>query len=568
MILMLANSAAEVLSLAALLPFLTLLANPEGLWNKPLVQQWAPRVGISNADSLILPFTVMFIFTVLVAGVVRLLNLWLNGRLASAIGSDLSCEAYRRTLYQPYANHLASNSSDLIASISTDTPIVVSQIINPLLLSLSSGLTAVSIVITLIMINWKVFLAVVLIITLVYALAVIVSHASLKKIGERQVILNRSYIKILQEGLGAIRDVLLANQQIFYANTYKDVDLPLRRLQTDKAFLNAFPRQVIEPVGLALIATIGYFLFLERENAVTNALPILGALGLGAQRLLPMVQRIYEGWAQTHNAKESLVNVLQMLSYPLPSIGQFTQPNPLRFKQNIQFENVRFSYDSQLPEVLRGVTLQIRCGERVGLIGSTGSGKSTTLDILMGLLVPTSGRILIDGNNLHESGFSNYHLRAWQATIAHVPQTIYMADSSIAENIAFGLPYAEIDMAQVHRAAQLAQIASFIESQPHDYHTFVGERGIRLSGGQRQRIGIARALYKHAQVLIFDEATSALDTTTEMELNKAIESLSKDLTIITIAHRLSTIQKCDRVFRLEKGIVVFEGHPEDILDGR
>ena len=153
MILMLANSAAEVLSLAALLPFLTLLANPEGLWNKPLVQQWAPRVGISNADSLILPFTVMFIFTVLVAGVVRLLNLWLNGRLASAIGSDLSCEAYRRTLYQPYANHLASNSSDLIASISTDTPIVINQIINPLLLSLSSGLTAVSIVITLIMIK-------------------------------------------------------------------------------------------------------------------------------------------------------------------------------------------------------------------------------------------------------------------------------------------------------------------------------------------------------------------------------------------------------------------------------
>ena len=225
---------------------------------------------------------------------------------------------------------------------------------------------------------------------------------------------------------------------------------------------------------------------------------------------------------------------------------------------------MHFAYAPELPEVLKGLSLEIRRGERVGLIGSTGSGKSTTLDLLMGLLQPTGGRILVDGANLHDPA-QPQRLQTWRAAIAHVPQSIYLADSSIPENIAFGLPPDQIDRELVRRSAQQAQIAAFIESTPQGYDSFVGERGIRLSGGQRQRIGIARALYRQAQVLVFDEATSALDTATEQSVMVAIERLSRELTIVMIAHRLSTVEHCDRVIRLAQGRIEIQDSPEEIV---
>ena len=210
--------------------------------------------------------------------------------------------------------------------------------------------------------------------------------------------------------------------------------------------------------------------------------------------------------------------------------------------------------------MLRGLDLEICRGERIGLIGSTGSGKSTTVDLLMGLLAPSAGRVLVDGMHLHDPAHPE-RLAAWRAAIAHVPQSIYLADSSIAENIAFGVPRQQIDLARVKRAAMQAQIASFIEGSQEGYGSFVGERGIRLSGGQRQRIGIARAFYKQARVLVFDEATSALDTGTEEAVIEVVEGLSKELIVVMIAHRLSTVQRCDRVIRIEQGRVVDDNAP-------
>ena len=562
LLVMLASSVAEVLSLAAVLPFLAVLANPEGLWNQPLVQQWAPRLGIAGAQELLLPITIAFALAALAAGAIRLLNLWLNGRLAAAIGSDLSCEAYRRTLYQPYAVHLARNSSELIASISTDVNRLISQVLNPLLLLLSSGLIAISLVMALLAIDLTIALGAGLVVGLVYALAMASSRRPLQQLGQSQVLLNRQLIQSLQEGLGAIRDVLLDGTQAFYANAYQRADQPLRRNMADAGFISTYPRLVLEPVGMALIAVMGFVLV--RQQGVARALPLLGALALGAQRLLPVVQKVYEGWAQTRNAKGSLEKVLELLAQPLPSGQSQRRAQPLALRHGLRFEAVHFAYGPELPEVLRGIDLEIRRGERIGIIGSTGSGKSTTLDLLMGLLLPTAGRILVDGEDLHDP----YHperLSAWRATIAHVPQSIYLADSSIAENIAFGLAKDQIDMGQVRLAAEQAQIAGFIESSPAGYNSFVGERGIRLSGGQCQRIGIARALYKEAQVLVFDEATSALDNQTEVAVMEAIEGLSKELTILMIAHRLSTVQRCDRVIRLEQGQIAHDGKPVDVL---
>ena len=551
-LLMLFSSLAEVLSLAAVLPFLAVLTNPASLWNQPLVQQLAPRLGISNAQELLLPITVTFALAALAAGAIRLLNQWLNAHLAAAIGSDLSCDAYRRTLYQPYATHLARNSSSLIASISTDVNLVISQVLTPLLLLLSSGLIALSLVVTLLAIDWTIALGAGLVVALVYVAAMASSQGPLLRKGQRQVLLNRRLIQGLQEGLGAIRDVLLNGNQNFYASTYRQADRPLRRAQADANFLSCYPRLVMEPVGMALIAAVGYGLV--RQQGVSRALPLLGALALGAQRLLPMAQKVYEGWAQSRNAKGSLAAVMQLLEQPLPAGHQLLPLEAMALKNSIRLEGVRYSYGPELPEVLQGLDLEIRRGERIGLIGGTGSGKSTTLDLLMGLLRPTGGQILVDGADLHDPAHPE-RLGVWQAAIAHVPQSIYLADSSIAENIAFGMPREQIDFARVREAADQAQLAAFIESSAQGYESFVGEQGICLSGGQRQRIGIARALYRRAQVLVFDEATSALDDATERAVIKAIEALNNDLTIVMVAHRLSTLERCDRVIRLEPDVL-------------
>ena len=563
LLVMLASSAAEVLSLAAVLPFLAVLANPEGLWSQPLVQQWVPRLGITSAEALLLPITITFASAALAAGAIRLLNLWLNGRLAAAIGSDLSCEAYRRTLYQPYAVHLSRNSSELIASISTDVIRVICLVLNPLLLLLSSGLIATSLVVTMMAINWGIALGTCLVVALVYAAAMATSKEPLQRLGQQQVFLNQRLIQALQEGLGAIRDVLLNGHQRFYGSLYRQADQPLRRAGADASFLSSYPRLMLEPAGMALIAAAGYVLV--RQQGVSRALPLLGALALGAQRLLPMAQKVYEGWAQSRSAKDSLAAVLELLDQPLPANSHLPPADPLALRSSIRFEGVHFRYGVHLPEVLRGLNLEIHRGDRIGLIGSTGSGKSTMLDLLMGLLQPTAGQILVDGEDLLDASDPE-RMPAWRAAIAHVPQSIYLADSSIAQNIAFGVPRDQIDQERVRQAAQQAQIAFFIESSPQGYESFVGERGIRLSGGQRQRIGIARALYKQAQVLVFDEATSALDTATEQAVIESIEELSRSTTIVMIAHRLSTLQRCDRIIRLDQGVVQVDGCPAEVLD--
>jgi len=558
LLVMLASSVAEVVSLAAVLPFLAVLANPTGLWQQPLLQQWGPRMGITNAQELLLPITLAFVAAAIGAGAVRLLTLWLNGRLAAAIGSDLSCEAYLRTLYQPYAVQVARNSSGLIASISTDVSRVIILVLNPLLLLLSSALILLALVGTLLAIDWGIAVGAGLVILLVYTAAIVGSKKPLQQLSQRQVALNLQLIQALQEGLGAIRDVLLDGSQAFFANTYRQADQPLRQAQAQAGFLSSYPRFLLEPAGMALIALVGYLLVLQ--GGIARALPLMGALALGAQRLLPVAQKVYEGWAQSRDAKGSLANVLALLAQPLPTTGRQRLGQPLDFRKSLRFEAVRFRYGPELPEVLKGIDLHIRQGERIGLIGSTGSGKSTLINVLMGLLTPTEGRLLIDMEDLNDPQQPE-KLAAWRAEIAHVPQVIYLADSSIAENIAFGIPREQVDLERVRQAAKQAQIAGFIDSSPEGYATFVGERGIRLSGGQRQRIGIARALYKRAQLLVLDEATAALDNTTEQAVMEAVEGLSRDLTIVMIAHRLSTVERCDRIIRLQQGCIAAEGPP-------
>ena len=351
----------------------------------------------------------------------------------------------------------------------------------------------------------------------------------------------------MQEGLGGIRDVLIDGTQATYCNIYRNADLPLRNAQGNNSFIGMSPRYALEALGMLLISSLAFTLA-KQPDGVAKAIPVLGALALGAQRLLPVLQLAYSSWSGIQGGQASLQDALELLDQPLPDYADQPPVKPIPFKHQIDIKDLLFRYTPNTPYVLKNLHLTISKGSRIGFIGVTGSGKSTLLDIIMGLLQPTEGTLKID-----EEPITTSNNRAWQAHIAHVPQAIFLADSTIEENIAFGLPKNNIDLNRVKKAAEQAQIADIIETWPKKYKTYVGERGIRLSGGQRQRIGIARALYKQANVIIFDEATSALDNETEQAVMQSIESLGQDLTILIIAHRLTTLKNCTQIVELADG---------------
>ena len=558
--LMLVSAFAEVVSLGAVLPFLGVLVAPDSVFGNPYVASVALACGFTTADQLLLPLTVAFAAAALLAGAIRILYLWATTRFAVASGTDLNIEGYRRTLYQPYSVHLARNSSEVISGITVKVNGVVLGVLLSSLTLVSSTILLMAITLALIAIDPMVAMVAILGFGGCYAAITWVSRRQLHRNSQRFAYEQTQVVKALQEGLGGIRDVLLDGTQPLYCDIYRRADHPMRRAQGENSFIGQSPRFIMEALGMVLIAALAYALT-RQAGGVATALPVLGALALGAQRLLPTLQQIYSSWAGIAGNHASLADAITLLDQALPAEILQPAPAPLVFHGSIRFDAVRFRYTSGGPWVLDGLNMTIPKGARVGFVGATGSGKSTTLDLLMGLLIPTEGKVLVDGQPI-----SGTHLRAWQRNIAHVPQNIYLADTTMAENIAFGVPRDAIDLDRVRVAAQQAQIADFIESSPDGYQAYVGERGIRLSGGQRQRIGIARALYKQATVLVFDEATSALDNATELSVIDAIESLNRDVTILLIAHRITTVRRCDIIMELENGRVVAQGAYEQLLE--
>lgn len=548
LVLMVAASFAEIISIGAVLPFLAVLTAPVRIFELPAAQQLIRASGITSASQLLLPLTVVFGLAALLSGGVRLFLLWASTRLSYATGADLSISIYRRTLYQPYSVHVARNSSEIINGISSKTGTVILTFTSILNL-ISSTIILLAILITLVSVDPVIALAAFGGFGLLYALIIKITQSRLVLNSQRIAHESTQVIKSLQEGLGGIRDVLIDGTQAAYCQIYRNADLPLRHAQGNNLFISMSPRYALEALGMLLISALAYMLALQ-PNGIAKAIPVLGVLALGAQRLLPVLQLAYSSFSSIQGGQASLKDALKLLDQPLPDYADQPPAKPLPFHKQIELKSLSFRYTEQTPLVLNNLNLAISRGSRTGFIGVTGSGKSTLLDIVMGLLQPTNGALAIDGQPVTTS-----NNRAWQAHIAHVPQAIYLSDSTIEENIAFGIPRAKIDHNRVKHAAQQAQIAEIIESWPKKYKTFVGERGIRLSGGQRQRIGIARALYKQADVIIFDEATSALDNETEQAVMGAIESLGNELTILIIAHRLTTLKNCTQVVELgEEGI--------------
>ena len=550
--LMFISAFAEVVSLGLVIPFLGVLISPDKIMAIPIVAEIAKTFGITSGQELLLPLTIAFVSISFIAGSIRMLQLWAGTRLTFAAGADLSLDIYRRTLYQPYHVHLSRNTSVVVSSVIDKVNQIAFWILNPMMTLLSSALLLIFITITLIIISpWVAFISI-FGFGICYTVITKLSKNKLRANSDLIAYEQTHVVKILQEGLGGIRDVLLDGTQDLYTDEYYRADQPLRLAYGSNIFIAGFPRFAMEAFGIALISGLAYFLS-QQPDGIATAIPTLGALALGAQRLLPALQSGYTAWSSINGAHATLVEVLAILDQDIPKELLLPKPAPLHFKDKIEFKAVDFRYSAETPLILNNLNLTIKKGQRVGFVGTTGSGKSTTLDLLMGLLHSTKGEILIDGEPL-----SGTRLRAWQTNIAHVPQSIYLADTTIAENIAFGIEKDKIDMDRVRQAARKAHIADFIEGRSEGYQAFVGERGIRLSGGQRQRIGIARALYKQADVIVFDEATSALDSETELEVMSALEELSRSLTILIIAHRVSTLRLCDVIINLKNGQALVE----------
>jgi len=557
--LIVASALAEVVSLGAVLPFLAILTSPERVFKYPLIADFMRSRGVTSPGELILPLAGVFAGAAIIAGALRMLVLWVSMRVASSTGSDLSIDVFRRTLYQPYQSHLMRNSSDVISGITGKISDTI-YALNLVLWFLSSCVLLVFITGALLAIDPIVASLATIGFGSAYALISSVTRRRLQVNSERIASAHTQMIKSLQEGLGGIRDVLLDGTQAVYCDIYSKADRALRRAYGNNIFVGGSPRFAMEAFGMVLISAFAYVISRE-PGGVARAFPVLGALAFGAQRLLPVLQQGYSSWAGIVGSQASISNTLAMLDQAMPHDALLPAPAPLPIRDQARFNDVRFRYGSDGPWVLDRLNLTIHKGSRVGFVGSTGSGKSTTLDLLMGLLAPTEGEVLVDGEPIVGG-----RIRAWQRTIAHVPQFIFLADASLAENIAFGVPRDAIDMNRVKEAARHAQIAEFIENRPGGYGVWVGERGVRLSGGQRQRIGIARALYKQASVLVFDEATSALDGATEQSVMDAINGLHRDLTIVLIAHRIATVRHCDVIVELDHGKIVAQGTYDQLLE--
>jgi ATP-binding cassette subfamily B protein len=551
--LMLMSTFAELLSFSAVLPFLAALSSPDKLYTSPWMVSLISLLELTSPSELLLPISILFGLAVLLSGATRLVLLWAQTRLSFAIGADLGLEAYRRVLYQPYSVHISHNSAEITSSIMNKVGGLVFIAILPVMNLISALLMLLSAIVVLLAVDPIVSIYLFVGFGGIYLLITVIFRRDLLLAGQQVTREQTNLMKAMQEGLGGIRDIIIDGTQESFIRVFKDSDVILRQASAKIAIIGGTPRYIVEVAAMLLIGSIAYFLS-GRLGGLMAAIPVLGFVALVGQRTLPLLQQTYSNVTMLLGGKAVLIDSLLLLDQPIPQEKLAKTTPVLAFREAVLFQKVSFRYGPQAPWILRDINLEIRRGDRIGIIGTTGSGKSTMVDILMGLLSPTEGCLLVDGIAINK-----FEQSSWQRHIAHVPQNIYLADSAISDNIAFGISAEKVDMRRVINAAINAQIDSTIQSWPKTYKTRVGERGIRLSGGQRQRIGIARALYKNADIIIFDEATSALDIETEQAVVSAIDGLDNNLTIVIVAHRLSTLKSCDRIIKITDGMVSWMG---------
>ena len=561
-LLMVVGAIAELLSLGILFVFLAILADAGTRANKAIqLIEWVS--GLTERHAIIDFTTVAFLIGITLSTGVRIFMAWRTNMFVLALGRELNSELYRQIINKPYLFHTQLNSAGALSLIEK-TQSVADQILSPVLQACSAAVLSIFIVAGLLVLDPVLVGGVMAVVGGSY---VIMSLAVRKRLDiNSQTIAAKEYGRILlvQESMGGIRDIILRGVQPFYLGRYRDTEQSLRRSKAVNNFIAIMPRTLIEAIGITVIALAAYVIS-GQPGGVVGALPVLGALALGAQRLMPQAQIMYTGWALLVGNHAVLREVADAFSPAEKTeadkaLALAAESRPIDFQREVKLDAIRFKYATRPKPALDGVTLAIVKGERLGIVGKTGSGKSTLVDILMGLVTPDEGALSVDGRVLTEVDLVN-----WRRRIAHVPQSIYFNDASVASNIAFGMHEDEIDMDRVRDAAKRAKIADFLEGLDHGYATVVGERGVQLSGGQRQRIAIARAFYfNDTDIFVFDEATSALDSQTERDVISALDDIADDVTVIMIAHRVMTLERCDRIVHMADAHITHIGPPSEL----
>jgi ABC-type multidrug transport system fused ATPase/permease subunit len=542
--LMLVGAAAEMVTVGAVLPFLAFLADPASVLVPPGVAAVLERVG----GSTIAGAALLLIAAATLAAAARLYLSWQSQRFVMHVGIDIACAVFARRLRLPYDEQVRRNSSTTLTDVE-QVQRIVNAMLYPAMQAASAAVIALFVGALLFVIDAFAAGIGAAAAVLIYAGFSLITRPPLHRYSHDLSVSARERTRMIQEALSGIRDIILDRSESRIETRFRETDTRYRRALAVTNFIAGSARYPIEAAGIAALALIALAMSL-RPGGLNEAIPVLGALALGAQRLLPLLQTIYVGWSQIAANRRSFRDVMEAASLAVPERAEEEErPQPLGRFDELAFAAVGYRHHGARFSV-HDLSFTIGRGEHLGIAGPTGSGKSTLLDLVMGLLEPQAGEIRLNGRPLTPETLPH-----WQASIAHVPQTIFLADDSLAANIAFPRPAAELDPERLEEAVRAASLAPFLATLPEGIETRVGERGMRLSGGQRQRIGIARALARRPLVIILDEATSALDDTTEEEVLAAIEAIG-GLTIVTVAHRASTLARCDRVLTLKNGRIV------------
>ena len=560
----------ETAGVASVMPFLAVLGNPEMLNTNPIlnaIYTHAQTFSIDTPDEFLIALGFGAFFLIIISAAYRMLTHYVMNRYIEMRRHSISTRLLETYLRQPYAFFLNRHSGDMSKTILSEVDQLIGTVFRPAYTMFAYSLVLIAITALLLMINpWLAFLAAGLLGGL-YALAFLGFKLKLTRLGSALVDSNKERFMAAGEIFGGIKDIKLLGREHSYLSRFSGPSQQFASTHANHHTLNQIPHFLIEAVifGAMLLLTVVLMVTAGglSGTALGQILPILGLYAFSAHRMKPAVHHIYEGFASLrygHAAVDSVHSDLHPKDVPdqLPK----ATIAPIRAKHCIALQNLSYTYPMATKSALVELNLEIAVGSSVGLVGSTGAGKTTLVDVILGLLRPTEGAITVDGVPI-----TDVQLRAWQQSLGYVPQEIFLTDTTVAENIALGIPLEQIDLEQVIYCARMAQVHDFImQDLPEHYNTLVGERGVRLSGGQRQRIGIARALYHNPEVLVFDEATSSLDTVTECAVMQSIDALAHKKTIILIAHRLSTVKNCEQIVLLDQGMVKAKGAYSELTE--
>ncbi|MEL6518624.1 MAG: ABC transporter ATP-binding protein [Pseudomonadota bacterium] len=563
---MMAMALAELVGISTLMLLLRVLADPQSAIEGSVLGTVYNGLGLTSIFTFQVILAIATLCAVVASILVRAGGTYAMIRFSKMRGYQISSRLLEAYLHQPYVWFLQRNSAEISRNVLQEAEGLVNRVMIPGLQMVAYGLLAATLIGFMLAFNPVVSISAALIIGGLYFLIFRSLKDLLRDLGQSIADANQERFKLTNESAGGFKEIKLMHLEQYYTRRYQQPARRKARMEALAMVIQETPRFVLESIAFAAILA-GILVFLvQTDGDLLAAIPTLGVFAFAALRMMPSAQMIYRSSTAMQNAKPVLdaihANYMEARATQ-KSLGiKAHGGRKLALDQGLELKDITFSYPGADGPTLKDFSLSIASRTTIGLVGGTGAGKTTVVDIILGLLSQDSGDLLVDGNRI-----DNTNMQAWQRTIGYVPQTIYLVDDTVAANIAFGVPKDAIDMAAVERAARTASLHEFVTTELADgYQTEVGERGIRLSGGQRQRIGIARALYRQPELLIMDEATSALDNITERAVMEAIQKLRDDVTIIMIAHRLSTVRKCDQIYLLNQGVVEAAGTYEELVD--